>query len=90
MKKEDLIKFKEDLLNINIANLQDEEFMKELTNVLISIGDVFAVTKSPKLAYPIHKEITDLREKIRYIKHNKKQKEEKEKAKGDNENEVSK
>ena len=87
MKKEDLTKFKEDLLNINIINLQDEEFMKELTNVLIAIGDVFAVTKSPKLSYPIHKEITDLREKIRYIKYNKKQKEEKENTEGNNENE---
>ena len=78
MKKENLLKFKEDLLDINVANLQDEEFMKELTNVLIAIGDVFAVTKSPKLSYPIHKEITDLRRKITYLKHDKKEKEEKE------------
>jgi hypothetical protein len=77
MKKEDLLKFKEDLLDINITNLQDEEFMRELTNILIAIGDIFAVTKLPKTTYPIHKQISDLRKNITYIRRDKKQKEEK-------------
>ena len=91
MNKEDLIKLKEDLLNISVANLQDEEFMKELTNVLIAIGDVFAITKIPRSTYPypVHKELTDLRRNISQIKMNKKRKEDKENKniEGDKENE---
>jgi len=64
----ELTDFSEKVSNITIINLQDEAFMKELTNLFVKIGDVFSVCRLPRLDYGTHKRVNDLRLKKTYLK----------------------
>jgi len=48
MNQEEIKKFEEKIKKLTIVDLVNEELMKELTNLLILISDIFAICKIQK------------------------------------------
>jgi len=68
METTELKTFSEKISNITLVNLQNEEFMMELTNLFVKIGDIFSICKLPKLDYQLNQRANDLRNKKIRIK----------------------
>jgi len=73
MNIQELIKFKEQLSDININNLKDEEFMEELSNIFLLLGDTFAIVKNNNSSgYPAYSHMRKVKESCAQLRYKKK------------------
>lgn len=69
MNSEDLIRFREELLEeTSIKELKEEKFRAELSKTMVTINEILNLVKLPRLTYEMNRDTNKIKEKIKQEK----------------------